>query len=148
MYFAKFKQVLVYVGLSFSFLFASVGVSNASTPDTFSFTVTAEVCDPMDPSQHTPGSLTGVSVGAGSSLNLGMVTAGTMEIISFAITASNPQNCLDEDLGSEDIIIGYSDAAFFSDIGCDTSDLVCSVDVTIPMGVTTFTETITFSHTP
>ena len=99
MSFAKFKQVLVYVGLSFSFLFASIGVSNAEATscdplDPFCFEVTAEVCDPADPDQNTPGSFTGVSVGAGSSLDLGLVTASDTVSINFDITASNPLNCL------------------------------------------------------
>jgi hypothetical protein len=138
--------------LSFSFLFASVGISKAEVipcaEDPFCFEVTAEVCDPADPAQNTPGSFTGVSVGAGSSLDLGLVTASDTVSINFDITASNPLNCLGEDLGMESIVISYSDAAHFLDAGCATSDLVCSVDVFIPMGISTFTETITFSHTP
>ena len=146
MSFAKFKQVLVYVGLSFSFLFASVGVSNA---DPFVFTVTAEVCDPMDPSQHTPGSLTDVSVDEFSSLDLGPVTAGETEYISFDITASNPQDCQDFDLGSDPITITFSDDVNFSTSGlCDTDQVFCSVEIDIPAGVTTISDTITFSYTP
>lgn len=150
MSFAKFKQVLVYVGLSFSFLFASVGVSNAGDHvSTFEFTATAEVCDPMDSDQDTPGSLIDVTVDSGSSLNLGPVTAGDTEFIEFDITATNPLDCLETDLGFDDIFISYSDVVNFSTSGsCVTDDTACAVQIVIPSRVTTLSGTITFSYTP
>lgn len=150
MSFAKFKQVLVYVGLSFSFLFASVGVSNADDAvSTFEFTVTAKVCDPMERAQDTPGSLTSVVVNNASSLNLGEVTAGDEENIDFDITATSPLDCLGEDLGTDDIDISYSDVVNFSTSGsCVTDDIACAVQIDIPSGITTLSGTITFSYTP
>jgi hypothetical protein len=147
MSFVKFKQALLYLGLTFSFLFASVSVSNA---DPFNFTVTAEVCDPFDPDQHTPGSLTEVSVASGSSLDLGKVEAGDEEYIDFDITASNPTDCSEFDLGPDPIDISFSDDANFGVDGdnCDTGYSACAVIIYIPSSTTTLNETITFSYTP
>ena len=146
MSFVKFKQVLLYLGLSFSFLFASVGVSNA---DPYNFTVTAEVgCDTNDPAEDIPGSLNNVTVALGSSLDLGEVNQGDNAFIDFEIDATDPSDCEGFSTGSDQIDISYSDISIFSDMGCSTNDSLCGVDVFIPLVKGPMGETITFSYTP
>ncbi len=145
---AKFKQVLLYLGLTFSFLLASVGVSNADPVD-FDFTVTAEVgCDASDPAEDIPGSLDNVTVASGSSLNLGEVDQGSRVSIDFEIDATDPTDCEGGWLGSDQIDISYSDDSVFSDEGCYTDDSLCAIDVFVPLVTGPMSETITFSHTP
>ena len=146
MSFVKFKQALLYLGLTFSFLLASVGVSNA---DPYNFTVTAEVgCDATNPAEDIPGSLNNVTVALGSSLDLGEVNQGDNAFIDFEIDASDPSDCEGFSLGSDQIDISYSDSSVFSDEGCYTDDSLCAIDVFVPSVTGTMSETITFSYTP
>ena len=142
---AKFKQVLIYLGVSISLIFSSVGISNANT-----FTVYADVgCDPMsDPG--TSGSLDEVSTP--DTLDFGTVEQNQTESINFTITATSPVDCAEEPAIFEDAIditFGGDDSTSLStDDSLDTSSTSATVFVIFPAREGPFTATITFTHAP
>jgi hypothetical protein len=145
----KFKKVLVYLGLSFSLLFVSVGVSNANP-----FTVTAVVgCDPMsDPG--TSGNLGEVTTS--DPLTYGSeeapVEQGDFVNIGFTITATSPKDCAGDDAFYEDDIdinFGGVDASSLSTMDIiNTASTSAIVTVTFPERRGDFSATITFAHVP
>ena len=123
----KSKQVLLYLGLSFSLIFVSVGISNADPVD---FTITAEFGCDVDVDPGTNAILTSVTYSPGEGdpeliegkINLGNVSTAPAPIeLDFTVTAASERDC-------EGDIVSFGPKLYVEEVGTSAFDILADND--------------------
>lgn len=159
MSYRKLLNSLKYTFLSALIVIGATGVSNANP-----FTVTGEVCDTMERSQDTPGTLNSVSIVAleadeftvnESTITMkGVVDPGYTATLPFDLDVTAPLQCdglpssssFDYiDVDGVDVVVGDCLPSNF--FPCSTFDTEVTADVTFPIVSGPYSTQITFTYT-